>query len=146
MRLRRTLRLPRRRVRTPKRETAFPSLRSACRWTPRRDTTFPSLRTSLPRLASLAPAPQRLRCVADAPSKPPRSLQRRDPLLDREPHQPRELENPQLLHHPRAIGLDGLGRERERPRDLGDAVPFGEELEHLALAGRQALERIVGRA
>src|SRR5262245_22533270 len=39
--------------------------------------------------------------------KPP-SFQRDDPALDRELHQGREIMDLELLHHPRAVGFDGL--------------------------------------
>src|SRR5579859_7281949 len=40
------------------------------------------------------------------------------------------------------VGLDGLLADRQLPGDLPVAVTAGDQLEHLALAGRERLQRI----
>src|SRR6185503_9772206 len=67
----------------------------------------------------------------------------RDAALDGEAHQPRHVADAELFHQPRAVGLDGLLRERQTLGDLRPGVALGEKLQHFALARRQARQRIV---
>src|SRR5258706_13419520 len=51
------------------------------------------------------------------------------------------IDDAELLHQPAAIGLDRLRGEIDGAGDLGARAAFDDELQHLALARAQALER-----
>src|SRR5438067_8881762 len=49
----------------------------------------------------------------------------------------------EFLHDPLAVGVDRFGADDELLGDLGAAVAFGDQLEDLPLALRQAVERLL---
>src|SRR6266446_9683194 len=62
-------------------------------------------------------------------------------VANRVAHETRDLVDVEALHQLCAVGLHGLDTEIELPRDLLRRRSLGDELQHLALARRQHLER-----
>ena len=52
------------------------------------------------------------------------------------------LSDAKLAREARAMGLHRLGADVEITRDLLRGAPFGDQTQHLALAGRQRAERL----
>src|SRR5712664_792863 len=61
-------------------------------------------------------------------------------LLDRESDKTRKVANLEFRHQSRTVGLHRFRRKRQRLRDLGDGVSFGEQLKDLSLAGAETLK------
>src|SRR5690242_3273641 len=70
-------------------------------------------------------------------------LQRGDAVADGELDQARQILDFELLHHAASIGIDALGRQAQALGDLRARPALDDELQHLALARAQALDRIV---
>src|SRR5438477_9861978 len=62
------------------------------------------------------------------------------PHPDGEAHQAGQVLDAEPLHDLAAVGLDRLGADLEPDGDVAHAVPFAEQLEHLALAHGELLE------
>src|SRR5882672_521054 len=63
------------------------------------------------------------------------------PMPHREFHQLDRVLDLELLHDPRPVGLDRLGRQRQGLGDRRVGASFDHELEDVALAQREAVER-----
>ena len=56
-------------------------------------------------------------------------------------HQSGNIVDGELLHHLPAIGVNGFRTDDQMFRDLSATIAFGEQLQDLALAGGEVLER-----
>src|SRR6267143_2067674 len=64
----------------------------------------------------------------------------------RELHELHGIADLELLHDARAVGLHGLRRKRQRLRYRGVGAPLDDQLQHIPLAQREAVERTDVRA
>ena len=62
-------------------------------------------------------------------------------VLDCEPDQGRHVAHAEFLHQPAAVGLDRFGRKVIGCCNLGAGVSLDHQLQHLALARAQAVQR-----
>src|SRR5258705_378116 len=70
-------------------------------------------------------------------------LDGRDAAPDREPHEARHVLDAQLQHEAAAVGIDARRRDAETGADLLARLAGDDEIQNLALARAQALERVV---
>src|SRR5438552_8727314 len=64
----------------------------------------------------------------------------------RELHELDRIADLELLHDARAVGFHGLGRQRQRLSDGGVGAPLDDQLQHVPLTQREAVERADVRA
>jgi len=67
-----------------------------------------------------------------------RSVQLRDPVLDREFDEVGKIRDTQLVHHSAAIRIDGLGGQKQHRADFGARLSVRNQLQNLALSPAQA--------